>query len=131
MHRNSNWKGWEFVKGGLKDGESSERALLREVYEETGLNRFSVKGRVSEQRKFMDPEGEEHLFDVYLVKASMNIPIQIDKKEHDTFLWATQERVIEKLTWEDEKRLFIKTVKALEKLEQKETLVTAEVPKKE
>jgi len=116
LHRNSNWQGWEFAKGGIEEGEDPDRAVMREIKEETGLTAFEVVGRISEQRKFTSPEGEEHAFDVYLVKSNMNIPVHIDKKEHDTFLWTTKDRVIEKLTWPEEKELFIKTTRAMSKM---------------
>ncbi len=107
FHRIRGWDGWEFPKGGIKEGESPEQAIVREIQEETGLSKFSVIGKLDKQREF-ENDGKKHIFDVFVVQASMNIPVQLQKHdpEHDTYLWSTKDRVKEKLTWPEEKELF-------------------------
>ena len=49
-----------------------------------------------------------HVFSVYLVEASMNIPINIpqgDRAEHSTYLWADSDSAMSKLTWDDDKAI--------------------------
>ena len=108
LHRNKNWKGWEFVKGGYTNGEAPEQAIAREVYEETGLQKFSVKHKFEQQKSF-EADGKKHVFDVFLVQASMNIPINIHNnpdKEHDKYVWTTKDKVFERLQWQEDKDLF-------------------------
>jgi bis(5'-nucleosidyl)-tetraphosphatase len=111
FHRVRGWDGWEFPKGGIKEGETSEEALVREVREETGLSKFRVAGKLDEQRIF-EADGVKHVFDVFVVESSMNIPVTLQKEdpEHDTYLWATKDRVLEKLTWDEEKAAVEKAV---------------------
>lgn len=112
LHRISGWQGWEFPKGGINEGETPEQALVREINEEVALNRYEVKGRLEEGRVFMEGDIKHNIM-VYLVQANMNTPVTIDKKEHDTYLWATKERVLEKLTWPEEKEAFKRVLQAI------------------
>ena len=112
LHRNSNWEGWEFPKGGINPGEDAQHAAAREIFEETGLNKFKIVHEFEVKREFESDEGMTSLT-VFLVQASMNIPVHIDKKEHDSFLWAKKDSVLNKLTWDNEKSYF---KQALEKI---------------
>ena len=116
FHRVAGWDGWEFPKGGIKDGETPEQALVREVQEETGLSKFRVCGKLDTKRTF-ESDGVKHVFDIYVVETSMNIPVTLQKEdpEHDTYLWATKDRVNEKLTWDEEKQVFEEAISFIKK----------------
>lgn len=108
MHRVQGWAGWEFVKGGLNDGETGEQALVREIFEETGLKKFKVHKKLDSPLTFT-ADGVTHIHAVYLVEASMNVPVVIPKsqlREHDNYLWAQHERVAGLLTHESFKHIF-------------------------
>ena len=51
LHRVLNWTGWEFVKGRLDEGEErqEEKALLREIEEETGLKQLKIVKKLEEK----------------------------------------------------------------------------------
>lgn len=105
LHRNTKWKGWEFVKGKIESGEIPKDTLIREVKEETGLKKFEIKAKLNRKREF-EKDDKFYSFDVYLVEANMNVPVVIDKNEHDNYLWANKDRVLDKLYWPDAKDLF-------------------------
>jgi 8-oxo-dGTP pyrophosphatase MutT (NUDIX family) len=108
MHRILNWNGWEFPKGTVKEGETGEHAVHREIIEETGLKKFKIKKKLTFQKKYND-NGTEVIHDVFLVEASMNVPIHLThnmEKEHDTYLWTKKDGVMEKLTHKSDKDIF-------------------------
>ena len=64
-----------------------------------------MKKQLARRREFV--EGENlHSFDIFVVEASMNIPVFIDKNEHDTYVWTTADMVEERLTWDNEREAF-------------------------
>ena len=118
LHREAAWKGWEFAKLRVELGESAEQALLRGVREETGLRNFKVLKKLDKKREFIN-EGVKHEFDVYLVEASMNVPVSTKvrkEREHDNWLWTTKDSVRQKLTWDNEKELFEHAIEEIKKL---------------
>lgn len=112
LHRIKHWTGWEFLKGKIEEGESLEQALIREIKEETGLVKIKIIKKFDFKREFVN-KGAPHVFDVFLVESSMNYPVVVDNKEHDNFLWAEPQRIIELLYWEDEKEAFKKALKVM------------------
>src|SRR3989344_1001102 len=42
LKRKLHWKGWEFTKGGVENGETEMFTVIREVKEETGLNAVKI-----------------------------------------------------------------------------------------
>lgn len=113
IHRNRNWKGWEFPKGKVEQHESAKMALIREIREEAGLKKFEIKARLVKKREFNN-EGVLYSFETFLVEANMNVPVIIDKEEHDNYVWTTKDGVIDKLYWPDEKAQFVEALAILE-----------------
>lgn len=116
LHRNTNWKGWEFPKGGVEGNETSKEALIREIKEETGLKKFEIKARLTKSREFTN-EGVLHSFNTFLVEANMNVPVVINQQEHDNYLWAQKDKIMDKLYWPDEKDQFIEALRIIETAE--------------
>jgi 8-oxo-dGTP pyrophosphatase MutT (NUDIX family) len=113
LHRAKDWEGWEFVKGKVEEGETPEEAVKREVKEETGLKTFKIFGKLSQKREFMN-NGVLYSFETFLVDANMNVTVNLNGDEHDNFLWAPKDRVLDKLHWPDEKSFFLEVVATLE-----------------
>lgn len=54
--------GWQFPQGGIDEGESSERAMFRELYEEIGLlpNQVSIVSRSDDWLRYDLPKNLQH-----------------------------------------------------------------------
>jgi hypothetical protein len=114
VHRVKGWNGWEFPKGILEEGEVPDTGVIRVIRDVTGLLKFNVVGMLSKKRTFIYKE-KNYEFDTFLAEANMNVTVDISRdEEHDTYIWTTKERVLEKLFWPDEKRYFEEIISALE-----------------
>jgi len=112
FHRIQNWKGWEFLKGGIKPGESEKKCLLRELKEETGSSKFKIiktpysfkykwkKDYIKDNKRF-----HGMICNLYLAKFLEN-RIKIDRTEHDRFLWTKKDKVFKHLTHVNHKKAF-------------------------
>jgi len=113
FHRKKNWKGWEFLKGGLMEGENEMNALKREVREETGHRKFKIIAKTKHFIKYMWSKGyrkDHHIFHgangrVFVVQL-FNKKIKIDKEEHDNFKWVDARQVFKYLTYINLKHAF-------------------------
>lgn len=113
LHRNTTWKGWEFPKGPMLDGETIQDTFKREIVEKTGVRKIEVKHKLEGQRRFKKDD-VLHIYDVFLAKANMNTPVNLNKKGiYDTYIWTKEERVLEKLNWNNEKEVFKKALEIL------------------
>lgn len=108
FRRASNWKGWEFLKGKIKDGETPDQCAVRVFKEDAGISQFKIVKQLPKTRIFKTPDGKEKELAVFLVEANMNIPVRNYKssKKHDSYIWAKTSEVMTKLTWDNEKTLF-------------------------
>ncbi|MEM3122195.1 MAG: NUDIX hydrolase [Candidatus Pacearchaeota archaeon] len=113
FRRVKNWRGWEFCKGKAEDGESIEEALAREISEETGLTKAKLIQKIG--TRIIQDGDSKYPFEVFLVEASMNVPIKIKKAEHDTYLWADEETALDKLTWDNERNELKKAMAIIKK----------------
>ena len=112
FHRTKNWQGWELLKGGIQEGESSLNSLKREIMEETGIKDYKIIKSTIKTIKYDWPEffakdhklytGAEHEF--FLVKTDQKDVI-IDKNEHDNFKWVDQEEALKLLTYNNHKEV--------------------------
>jgi 8-oxo-dGTP pyrophosphatase MutT (NUDIX family) len=105
--RNSNWKGWEFLKGKMKEGEAPELAIERVIKEDAGLGKFKIKKKLDVTRKYLKYEKEQELV-VFMVESETFIPVKNYKvsKKHDSYIWVKEAEVLSKLTWDNEKEIF-------------------------
>ena len=110
LHRTKNWKGWELLKGGVKDCESILKCLKREIKEETGTKKFKIIARTRHYMKYKFPKGfvkDNHIF--YGAKGYVFVVeffgkgIKVDKNEHDKHMWVSKDEALEILTHENHK----------------------------
>ncbi len=117
MHRVLNWKGWEFVKGGIDKNETPEEAVLREVEEETGLVKVAIISRLT--RKIVwTHNGTRYDYIPFLIKANMEDKINLDQEiiEHDNHAWVDLENALAMLTHKDNKKILEEAVETLKNL---------------
>ncbi len=104
LRRVEGWKGWEFPKTLIREGEKEEDAVNRLVKDQVGISKHRIVKSMNSTQAFQDGQ-DTHVFQFFLINASMNIPVKnynADKK-HDNYLWAMLESVKSKLTWDPEK----------------------------
>jgi len=115
LHRVLNWTGWEFVKGGIDDGESPKEAVLREVDEETSLE-TSIVALLPEKVSWI-AKNRKYVYVPFILKGSMNNSVNLEQEiiEHDDFKWVEENVVESFLTHNDNKKIFREAIDLLEK----------------
>jgi 8-oxo-dGTP pyrophosphatase MutT (NUDIX family) len=92
LKRKLHWKGWEFPKGGIENGEDLLKAAKRECREESGLRpvfieRLPYHGKYPYHSKLKDRPGfSGQTWKLFAVKVKES-KVKIDKKEHSGFKW--------------------------------------------
>ncbi len=111
LHRVLHWKGWEFPKGGIENGEEKdiEKTIKREIKEETGLRVKKItdmekSGKFKYKRELPDRPGiTGQSWQLYAVEVEKG-KVKLDKKEHDKYRWLTYGKASTLLTWANQKR---------------------------
>ncbi len=107
LHRVLNWSGWEFIKGGIDQGENSEQAVFREIDEEAGLTRLRMVGTLPRKVSWA-VKGMKYIYTPFILKGDMaeNVNLVQEVVEHDAYSWAEEGNVERMLTHEDNKKVF-------------------------
>jgi 8-oxo-dGTP pyrophosphatase MutT (NUDIX family) len=118
LRRVEGWHGWEFPKTLIHEGETSDQAVARLVDAQVGISKSRMIKKLNSTQAFQDGQ-DTHVFELYLVNASMNIPVKnyAQAKKHDNYLWAMRESVEKKLTWEPEKIALKEAIQAIKEEE--------------
>lgn len=110
LHRIQNWRGYEFVKGGIQGDESDWAAIEREVKEEAGLRILEIKKTpyrieykwpaefVKDRKPY---NGTSQSLFIAEVKGER---VKLDHNEHDNYKWVTAEKALKYLTWKNQKK---------------------------
>ena len=110
LHRKQNWRGWEYVKGGLLPGESAINGHGGVLFEETGTKKEKVLSKLPMQITYEWPKAFQKdnrkwkgaIQQVYVVEIfSKNI--KLDKKEHSSYKWVTAKAALKLLTYKESK----------------------------
>jgi bis(5'-nucleosidyl)-tetraphosphatase len=92
LKRKLHWRGYEFPKGGVEDGETELDAVRREVSEETGLpikkiTNHNKKGKYDYSRMLPDrKEISGQAYSLYSVEVGEGDVI-FDSHEHSSYQW--------------------------------------------
>lgn len=112
LRRKQNWKGWEYVKGGLLPGESLKAGLKREIFEETGQKRFKVIAKLAKPVKYEwqktyqkdRKKWQGAIQQVYVVEL-FSKTIRLDRKEHSGYRWVPAKTALKLLTFKEPKKV--------------------------
>lgn len=89
---------WEFVNGNIQEGETPEKAAIREFAAKSGLS----KGKIQKKIDLIDNRS------IFIIESSMNIPVHVNAElGHDTYLWSTVDSVEGKLSGEEKEKFLI------------------------
>ena len=122
LHRKLNWKGWEFPKGGIEKDEKFEDTIKRELFEETGIKKFSIIDKVDEFVYVDKIRKKESFIKNYLVHVSSNSKVILNNEhaldgkiiiEHDDFKWCFAKEAVNLLTHKNQKESMRKAIKLL------------------
>lgn len=92
LKRKLHWRGYEFPKGGIEDGENKLDAVKREVSEETGLKikkivNYNIGGKYNYSEKLTDRKGVVgQVYSLYSAEVGDG-EVVIDKHEHSSYQW--------------------------------------------
>lgn len=108
--RDPNKSYWGFPKGHLDEGESSKNAAIREVKEEVGLE-VEIIDKVGQSSYMFQASGEKILkiVTMFLMQASSK-KISIQAAEIQEANWVDSEKVLELLSFPNDKKLFQKAL---------------------
>ena len=86
---------WEVSGGGVKAGETSKEAVVREVFEETGLDVSNADGGLSFTYERTNPgEGDNYFVDVYKFRVEFDESnLKLLEKEVDGYKIATAREI--------------------------------------
>jgi tRNA nucleotidyltransferase (CCA-adding enzyme) len=108
LKRYKHWKGWEFAKGGIYDGETELETAKRELKEECGLKLKSIKnpnikGKYKYPHQFPDRDGI--MGQTYSLYSAEVYPgeVKIDKNEHSDYKWLEYKDALKTLSKQNQK----------------------------
>lgn len=122
LHRLLHWRGWEFPKGHIKEGEPVDAAMARELFEETGILKFELLGKIDEVNYFDNVRKRKSHVQNFLVRVSSNNKITFEHQaikngervaEHDDFKWCFPSEAVKLLKHKNMKQSMQKAIKML------------------
>ena len=91
---------WDFIKGGIEDGESLQQTAIRETREETGITDIEfIEGFKEEIEYFFRAENQNVHKKVIFFLAKTNSKNVILSHEHLDSVWLNYNDALKKLTY--------------------------------
>lgn len=102
---------WGFVKGHIENGETKKDTILRELKEETGITKAELITDFEESIGYYFKRNELIAKKVtfYLIKTKTK-KIVLSSDEHINFAWLNYDKALNKLTFENTKRVLRKAM---------------------
>ncbi len=105
---------WDFIKGGIEDGESLQQTAIRETREETGITDIEfIEGFKEEIEYFFRAENQNVHKKVIFFPAKTNSKNVILSHEHLDSVWLNYNDALKKLTYDNAINLLKKSNKFL------------------
>ena len=98
---------WDFPKGHVEAEETEQETALREVYEEAGL-KVELREGFREEIGYVDEINNVHKTVVFFIGEAINSEVKCDGKEVVDFCWLEYTLALEKLTYDNAKKLLKK-----------------------
>lgn len=116
LRRCLNWRGWEFVKGGIEENENSADAVKREIAEETGIGEVSLIKKLPGKNTW-SAKGADYIYETFIVRVPYTANIKLAKgiREHDDYKWCSAGEAFALLTHGNSRDAMRKAVGYLEK----------------
>ena len=93
---------WDFIKGGIEDGESLQQTAIRETREETGITDIEfIEGFKEEIEYFFRAENQNVHKKVIFFLAKTNSKNVILSHEHLDSFWLNYNDALKKLTYDN------------------------------
>ncbi len=122
LHRKLNWSGWEFPKGAIEEKETLQDSVKRELFEETGIKKYSVVTKIDEFIFFDEKRNLESVITNFLLQVSSNSKVVLNNEhvldnkivvEHDDFKWFFPKDAICEITHNNQEETLKKAIKHL------------------
>ena len=113
LKQKHNWKGWEFIKGGIKENETIIDATIREIKEEVGITNIEIKKVFPYKLSFKQISNktlEARVYTTVLVEYLGNNKIKLEKNKFIDAKFFTLKQAYSKFKWKKYKDLFIRVV---------------------
>ncbi|MGB9697194.1 MAG: bis(5'-nucleosyl)-tetraphosphatase [Ignavibacteria bacterium] len=111
---------WGFPKGHRDTGERAIDAALRELYEETGINKIDLISRkiMLKEHYIIKNKNKEHTLKTvqYFIAKTSQRSIKIDGNEIVDYQWCPFNKAIGLITFSEAKEILIKAHKIIEAL---------------
>lgn len=99
--------GWFVVTGGIENGEAHEKAVTREILEETGLiTKRIISLNWSSVYNWCNEVCEEHNFISFVESGDVLL-----NEEHSKYEWLNLDDFVKKINWDDDKELLKQVLK--------------------
>lgn len=113
LKRKLHWKGWEFCKGKIEDGETQKETVIRELKEETGIKikekdifDHKISGEYKYPKSFTSRPGKVgqtyHLYSVRINKKPKKI--SLDNLEHSGHKWVSFDKALKLLEYPNQRK---------------------------
>ena len=93
---------WDFIKGGMEDGENPRQTSIREAKEETGITDIEfIDGYEEKIEYFFRANNHDiHKKVIFFLAKTNSINVTLSH-EHLNFIWLEYENAVKKLTYDN------------------------------
>jgi|TARA_B100001750_G_scaffold23954_1_gene15984 8-oxo-dGTP pyrophosphatase MutT (NUDIX family) len=106
---------WDFIKGGMEDGENPRQTSIREAKEETGITDIEfIDGYEEKIEYFFRANNHDiHKKVIFFLAKTNSINVKLSH-EHLNFIWLDYENALKKLTYDNAVNLLKKSEQFLQ-----------------